>query len=488
MSVSNIVVNGISASFVEVPINVAVNISNDGDGAESSILWSSITGSQPSGTFDGFVDPTAFATTITPRKEGNYLLHHTIDGTLTGSVILAVKFLKSDLASAAAGEKTQFNGETGWARNVQALHSKIDNLVADGGTVVGFANETLTKGQLVRVTGSLAAKSGLPGEELTPVFALIAGEATGSFQSTMYIIEGPVTGSTGDTTATSGSLVIARLHGLHGPLTGTAVDGNFVWPRADGVVSTSLSVVDRKIGTIVGKSGTTYYINFDGTSDFRPDLDDSGIDGVDVQVTGSAAASTVTILNLTGSGGIVVSVSETPAGTAFIDISGTLPTGDVVGPAISTDNAVARFNLATGKLIQDSSVIVDDADNISGISNLTASANIRVEGQAGSTLKELTQAGTINTDANRGNVFEVNLTGSAVLANPINLISGHTYIWLIKQPMTATGSLTYGSSFVFPRDITPTLTVPSGSATIDAITTICSGSTLLAVAQGALAV
>lgn len=35
--------------------------------------------------------------------------------------------------------------------------------------------------------------------------------------------------------------------------------------------------------------------------------------------------------------------------------------GDVVGPASATDNAIARYDLTTGKLIQDSSVTVDDA-------------------------------------------------------------------------------------------------------------------------------
>lgn len=42
-------------------------------------------------------------------------------------------------------------------------------------------------------------------------------------------------------------------------------------------------------------------------------------------------------------------------------------TGDVVGPASATDNAVARFNLTTGKLIQNSGVIIDDTNNISGV-------------------------------------------------------------------------------------------------------------------------
>ena len=42
-------------------------------------------------------------------------------------------------------------------------------------------------------------------------------------------------------------------------------------------------------------------------------------------------------------------------------------TGDVFGPASATDNAVARFNTTTGKLIQDSVVIVGDTGDVSGV-------------------------------------------------------------------------------------------------------------------------
>jgi len=38
--------------------------------------------------------------------------------------------------------------------------------------------------------------------------------------------------------------------------------------------------------------------------------------------------------------------------------------GDVTGPASATDNAVARFNLTTGKVIQNSGVTIDDSGNI----------------------------------------------------------------------------------------------------------------------------
>lgn len=47
-------------------------------------------------------------------------------------------------------------------------------------------------------------------------------------------------------------------------------------------------------------------------------------------------------------------------------------TGDVVGPASATDNAIARFDLTTGKLIQDSAVtIADTTGNISGPQSIT---------------------------------------------------------------------------------------------------------------------
>lgn len=44
---------------------------------------------------------------------------------------------------------------------------------------------------------------------------------------------------------------------------------------------------------------------------------------------------------------------------------------DVMGPASSTDNAIARFDGTSGTIIQNSSVILDDAGNISNVNNIT---------------------------------------------------------------------------------------------------------------------
>ena len=63
-----------------------------------------------------------------------------------------------------------------------------------------------------------------------------------------------------------------------------------------------------------------------------------------------------------------VPLTGTPSGKYLKDDGNwtTIPeaSGDLVGPASSTDHALARFDLATGKLLQNSSVIVDDAGSI----------------------------------------------------------------------------------------------------------------------------
>lgn len=62
-----------------------------------------------------------------------------------------------------------------------------------------------------------------------------------------------------------------------------------------------------------------------------------------------------------------VPATGTPAGKFLRDDdTWATPTGsgDVVGPATSTDNAIARFDLATGKLLQDSAATVDNSGTI----------------------------------------------------------------------------------------------------------------------------
>jgi len=60
------------------------------------------------------------------------------------------------------------------------------------------------------------------------------------------------------------------------------------------------------------------------------------------------------------------------SGTGVITNSSPSLGGDVVGPASATDNAIARYDTTTGKLIQNSLVIVDDTGSVTGVNALTA--------------------------------------------------------------------------------------------------------------------
>jgi hypothetical protein len=70
--------------------------------------------------------------------------------------------------------------------------------------------------------------------------------------------------------------------------------------------------------------------------------------------------------------------------------------GDVVGPSSATDNAIARFDLTTGKLIQNSSATIDDSGNITA-TNLsgTNTGNVTLTG----TPNYITIAGQVITRA-----------------------------------------------------------------------------------------
>jgi hypothetical protein len=83
--------------------------------------------------------------------------------------------------------------------------------------------------------------------------------------------------------------------------------------------------------------------------------------GANLRLTGSDASTD----NVKFASGTNTTVTRTDANTITIS-----STGDVVGPASATDNAVVRFDLTTGKLIQNSGVIIDDSNNISGVNSI----------------------------------------------------------------------------------------------------------------------
>ena len=136
--------------------------------------------------------------------------------------------------------------------------------------------------------------------------------------------------------------------------------------------------------TSVAGTGTVNGITLTGTVTTSGSLTLGGtLSGVNLatQVTG-----TLPVAN----GGTGTTTPSIVAGTN-VTVTGTWPnqtiaasgsaSGDVVGPASSTDNALVRFDNTTGKLIQNSVVIVaDTTGNMSGVGTLSVGGELTYGG------------------------------------------------------------------------------------------------------------
>ena len=79
---------------------------------------------------------------------------------------------------------------------------------------------------------------------------------------------------------------------------------------------------------------------------------------------------------VTDANNLVLEVTPTPSTTVILDRGiagppGPAGSGDVNGPASSTDNAIARFDGTTGKLIQNSTVLLDDNGTFDAVNGIT---------------------------------------------------------------------------------------------------------------------
>ena len=154
---------------------------------------------------------------------------------------------------------------------------------------------------------------------------------------------------------------------------------------------------------------------------------------------------------------LVLEVTPTPSTTVILDRGiagppGPTGTGDVDGPASSTDNAVARFDGTTGKLIQNSVVTIGDTGNMAGVGtlavtdltdssltagrvtyagtggNLVDSANLTFNGTTlTANALTVTNATTLNAGTANGvaylNGSKVLTTGSALTFDGVNLLN-----------------------------------------------------------------
>jgi hypothetical protein len=96
--------------------------------------------------------------------------------------------------------------------------------------------------------------------------------------------------------------------------------------------------------------------------------------------------------------------------------------GDVVGPSSATDNAVARFDTTTGKLLQNSVVLVGDTGVVTGVTELTASTKVvsphfDAQNSAGGALRNASGTAQLQWGGGGGNNLSVDV---AININPAN--------------------------------------------------------------------
>ena len=89
--------------------------------------------------------------------------------------------------------------------------------------------------------------------------------------------------------------------------------------------------------------------------------------------------------------------------------------GDVIGAASATDNAITRFNGTTGKVIQNSLVIVDDTGNVTGVNSLTAESlvvnNNATLGSSNTDTLDVNARITTDLDPNVNNAKDIGTSG-----------------------------------------------------------------------------
>jgi hypothetical protein len=191
-----------------------------------------------------------------------------------------------------------------------------------------------------------------------------------------------------------------------------AIFNGSIWQKVDN--TDAVTSVNGQVGTVVLTTtniseGTNLYY-----TDVRARASNSAGTGISYDnstgvITNSAPDQTVAL-----TGGTGISTSGTYPN---FTITNTLPSlgGDVVGPGSATDNAIARYDTTTGKLLQNSLVIIDDTGSVTGVNALTAQSltvnNNATLGSSNTDTLEVNSRITTDLEPNANNAKDIGTSG-----------------------------------------------------------------------------
>lgn len=176
---------------------------------------------------------------------------------------------------------------------------------------------------------------------------------------------------------------------------------------------------------------------------------------------------------ISGSGGLTFFDSGTPSGVTLATLTAGSAGGDVDGPATATDNAIARFDQTTGKIIQDSAVTISDesagAVTIAGSAtattvNLFNTIATTVSAFGAATALTIGDSTTATTTVRGGTIV-----GNAATQNVFNTTATTVNAFGVATALTI-GATTGGTTVRNNLTVTGDLTVNGTTVTVDATT------------------
>ena len=114
------------------------------------------------------------------------------------------------------------------------------------------------------------------------------------------------------------------------------------------------------------------------------------------------------------------------------------------------------------------------------VTTALAEANYVTTARATESVQTLADGANIAWNLSRGGQAKVTLGGNRTLDNPISMVAGAQYSLRIIQDGTGSRTLAYGTAYLWPKDVSPTLTT-TASAT-DVLTFLCDGTNMIATA------
>jgi hypothetical protein len=252
------------------------------------------------------------------------------------------------------------------------------------------------------------------------------------------------TGSSGDTftlttvnstTVDTTNLEATNLKAKDGTAAGSIANSTGVVTLASSVLTTTDINGGTVDGTTIGATTPSTVVATQVDITAQGDLrlqDTTGGQYVALQAPGTIATSYT----------LTLPVDDGTSGQALItDGSGVLSwssaaSGDVYGPASATDNAVARYDGTTGKIIQNSAVtIADTTGDMAGVGTLTLNSTLGVK-TAASAEYNILVGGNLTGGANSGGLRFQSQIQSDVTSNARGIIS---------IPSTAAAAFTIGN-------------------------------------------